>query len=131
MGMHEVGIPQYVADTLTITENIHKFNIDKWQDEINNKSNTIKFIVRADGKRLDLRYNKPQLQIGWKVERKLQNGDIGLFNRQPSLHKMSIMAHYVKILPGKTFRLNLSCTTPYNADCKYPLSLPLFNNQSI
>ena len=116
MGMHEVGIPQFVADTLTITENIHKFNIDKWQNEINNKSNIIKFIVRADGKRLDVRYNNPQIQIGWKVERKLQNGDIGLFNRQPSLHKMSIMAHYVKILPGKTFRLNLSCTTPYNAD---------------
>ena len=42
--------------------------------------------------------------------------DVVLFNRQPSLHKMSIMAHKVKVLPWSTFRLNLSCTTPYNAD---------------
>ena len=120
MGMHEVGVPKYVADTLTITENIHQFNMKKWQDVISNykkgKECDIKFIVRADGKRLDIRFSQPVIQIGWKVERKLQNGDIALFNRQPSLHKMSIMAHYVKILPGKTFRLNLSCTTPYNAD---------------
>jgi DNA-directed RNA polymerase beta' subunit len=132
MGMHQVGVPKFVADTLTITENIHAFNMKKWQDIISSyaagASCPVKFVVRADNKRLDLRFNKPQLQIGWKVERKLQNGDIALFNRQPSLHKMSIMAHEVLILPGKTFRLNLSCTTPYNADCKYPLSLPLFNN---
>ena len=120
MGMHQVGIPQFVADTLTVTETIHAFNMKKWQDIISNyksdKQCPVKFVVRADNKRLDLRFNKPQLQIGWKVERKLQNGDIALFNRQPSLHKMSIMAHEVLILPGKTFRLNLSCTTPYNAD---------------
>lgn len=120
MGMHQVGIPKYVADTLTITETIHQFNIKKWQDIITNYKKgdecDIKFVVRADGKRLDLRFNQPAIQIGWKVERKLQNGDIALFNRQPSLHKMSIMAHEVLILPGKTFRLNLSCTTPYNAD---------------
>lgn len=120
MGMHQVGIPKFVADTLTITETIHQFNIKKWQDVITAYKKgdecDIKFVVRADGKRLDLRFNQPAIQIGWKVERKLQNGDIALFNRQPSLHKMSIMAHEVLILPGKTFRLNLSCTTPYNAD---------------
>ncbi len=46
----------------------------------------------------------------------MQDGDIVLFNRQPSLHKMSIMGHRVRILPYSTFRLNLSVTTPYNAD---------------
>ena len=51
-----------------------------------------------------------------QVERHLQNGDLVLFNRQPSLHKMSMMGHRVKILPYSTFRLNLSVTTPYNAD---------------
>jgi len=39
-----------------------------------------------------------------------------MFNRQPSLHKMSIMGHRVKVLPYSTFRMNLSVTTPYNAD---------------
>jgi DNA-directed RNA polymerase II subunit RPB1 len=46
----------------------------------------------------------------------MQNGDNVLFNRQPSLHKMSIMGHRVRVLPYSTFRLNLSVTTPYNAD---------------
>ena len=50
------------------------------------------------------------------VERHINDGDIVLFNRQPSLHKMSIMGHRVRVLDYSTFRLNLSCTTPYNAD---------------
>lgn len=44
------------------------------------------------------------------------DGDLVLFNRQPSLHKMSIMGHRVRVLPYSTFRLNLSVTGPYNAD---------------
>jgi len=44
------------------------------------------------------------VQIGDKVERQLQNGDLVLFNRQPSLHKMSMMGHRVRILPYSTFR---------------------------
>ena len=47
------------------------------------------------------------------VERHINDGDIVLFNRQPSLHKMG---HRVRVLNYSTFRLNLSCTTPYNAD---------------
>jgi DNA-directed RNA polymerase beta' subunit len=51
-----------------------------------------------------------------QVERHLNDGDFVLFNRQPSLHKMSIMGHRIKIMPYSTFRLNLSVTSPYNAD---------------
>lgn len=43
------------------------------------------------------------------MERHLINGDLVLFNRQPSLHKMSMMGHRVRILPYSTFRLNLRC----------------------
>ena len=76
-----------------------------------------KFIIRDDGQKLDLRYTKDRhLEYGWKVERHMQTGDVVLFNRQPSLHKMSIMGHRVRILPYSTFRLNISVTTPYNAD---------------
>ena len=58
----------------------------------------------------------PALKEGMIVERHINDGDIVLFNRQPSLHKMSIMGHRVRVLDYSTFRLNLSCTTPYNAD---------------
>jgi DNA-directed RNA polymerase II subunit RPB1 len=56
------------------------------------------------------------LEIGYTVERHLSNDDYVIFNRQPSLHKMSLMGHRVKVLPFQTFRLNLSVTAPYNAD---------------
>lgn len=58
----------------------------------------------------------PHLEYGYIVERHLQNDDFVIFNRQPSLHKMSMMGHRIKVLPYSSFRLNLSVTTPYNAD---------------
>ncbi|KAF8817735.1 Dna-directed Rna polymerase II RPB1, partial [Cardiosporidium cionae] len=79
-----------------------------------------KYITREDGTRFDLRHVRraaeQQLEFGYRVERHMQDGDYILFNRQPSLHKMSIMGHRAKILPFSTFRLNLSVTSPYNAD---------------
>lgn len=56
------------------------------------------------------------LENGYIVERHLQDEDFVIFNRQPSLHKMSMMGHRIKVLPFSSFRLNLSVTTPYNAD---------------
>ena len=50
------------------------------------------------------------------MERHARDDDPVIFNRQPTLHKMSMMGHRMKVLPWSTFRLNLSCTTPYNAD---------------
>lgn len=61
-----------------------------------------KFIWRGDGQRLDLRYLRKDsdrhLEFGYTVERQLQNGDIVLFNRQPSLHKMSMMVSLPHLL---------------------------------
>ncbi len=77
-------------------------------------------IVRTDGKRVDLRFVKTSadqmIDQGYFVERQMQDDDCVIFNRQPSLHKMSMMGHRVKIMPYSTFRLNLSVTSPYNAD---------------
>jgi DNA-directed RNA polymerase II subunit RPB1 len=56
------------------------------------------------------------LKHGDYVERHIADGDYVLFNRQPSLHKMSMMAHKVRVLEGQTFRLNPNVCTPYNAD---------------
>jgi DNA-directed RNA polymerase, subunit A'' (EC 2.7.7.6) len=57
-----------------------------------------------------------ELDVYWVVERHLQDGDIIIFNRQPSLHRISMMAHRVKVLPYNTFRLNPAVCQPYNAD---------------
>ena len=80
----------------------------------------MQYIIRPDQSRVDLRYvksmNDVAIEYGWVVERHLRDDDVVLFNRQPSLHKMSIMGHRAKVLDWSTFRLNLSVTTPYNAD---------------
>jgi DNA-directed RNA polymerase II subunit RPB1 len=56
------------------------------------------------------------LYNGDTVNRHLMDGDIILFNRQPTLHRMSMMGHRVRVLPFNTFRLNVTVTRPYNAD---------------
>ena len=79
-----------------------------------------KFIIRHDERIIDLaalrNRSDAHIEIGYKVERHIKDGDYVMFNRQPSLHKMSIMGHRVKVLPYSTFRMNLSVTSPYNAD---------------
>ncbi len=117
--MNEVGIPISVAEKLTIPVRVTAYNKETLQKQLTQTKSPIKFVIRPNGSRVDLTFvqrTNIQLAVGWTVERMLEDGDIVLFNRQPSLHKMSIMAHEVKVLPYSTFRMNLSCTTPYNAD---------------
>lgn len=109
---------------LTVPERVTPHNMEQLRTLVANGPTThpgAKHIIRSDGTRIDLRYVKNKssdhmLSNGWIVERQLRDDDIILFNRQPSLHKMSIMGHRVKVLDWSTFRLNLSCTSPYNAD---------------
>lgn len=58
----------------------------------------------------------PLVKVGDIIERTLVDGDWIVFNRQPSLHKFSMMGHQVKVMPGSTFRMNVAACTPYNAD---------------
>eukprot|EP00960_Hanusia_phi_P070540 767330-Hanusia_phi.AAC.14 len=59
---------------------------------------------------------KNELRIGDIVERHLIDDDVVLFNRQPSLHRISIMAHRAKVLKWRTLRFNECVCNPYNAD---------------
>ena len=63
-----------------------------------------------------LQQKKFKLEYGDIVERHLQNNDIVLLNRQPTLHKGSMLAQRIKIIPGKTIRMNLAITKTFNAD---------------
>jgi DNA-directed RNA polymerase subunit A' len=81
----------------------------------------VNYVIRPDGRRIKVTEKNAEtvvenLEFGFIVERHLIDGDIVLFNRQPSLHRMSMMAHEVRVMPHKTFRLNLSVCPPYNAD---------------
>ncbi|XP_012276630.1 DNA-directed RNA polymerase II subunit RPB1 [Orussus abietinus] len=119
----QVGVPRSIAQNLTFPEIVTPFNIDKMQELVrrgNSQYPGAKYIVRDNGERIDLRFHPKSsdlhLQCGYRVERHIRDGDLVIFNRQPTLHKMSMMGHRVKVLPWSTFRMNLSCTSPYNAD---------------
>ena len=119
LDMREVGVPKQVAEVLTVVEKINRLNYTMYKEMIAKQDPRIKYIITKDGKRLDMHTVRGQvtLEVGCSIERIMKDGDPVLFNRQPSLHRMSIMCHRAKIMDqGKTFRLNLSCTTPYNAD---------------
>ena len=121
LSINQLGVPYEIAQNLTFPEIVTQFNREKLQQIVYNGYNTYpgaKSIKRkADGKIISLKIiSDYEIQVGDIVNRHLQDNDVVLFNRQPSLHKMSMMAHFVKVLPCKTFRLNVSVTTPYNAD---------------
>lgn len=123
LDLDQVGVPISIARTLLYPEIVTPYNIHRLTEYVRNGPNEhpgAKYVIRDTGDRIDLRYNKRAgdiaLQYGWKVERHLMDDDPVLFNRQPSLHKMSMMAHRVKVMPYSTFRMNLSVTSPYNAD---------------
>jgi len=125
LSMNEVGVPEVIARELTVPVRVTPFNIKYLKQLVKNgpdKYPGANYVESPDGKRIRLGKIKKineileKLDIGWVVHRHLQDGDIVLFNRQPSLHRMSIMAHEVKVLPYKTFRLNLCVCPPYNAD---------------
>ncbi|MBU5537020.1 MAG: DNA-directed RNA polymerase subunit A' [Candidatus Aenigmatarchaeota archaeon] len=120
----EVGVPMVIAKELTVPVRVNEGNIESIKKLVLNGSDTwpgANYVIRPDGRRKKItELNKEEIANeiapGYIVERHLQNNDIVLFNRQPSLHRMSLMGHRVKVMPFKTFRLNLSATTPYNAD---------------
>lgn len=122
--INEVGVPESIAMKLTVPERVTDWNMEYLKGFIERGHETYpgaNYIIRPDGKRKRItNETKEQLleeiQPGFIIERHLMDGDIALFNRQPSLHRMSMMCHKVKVLPGLTLRLNPAVCAPYNAD---------------
>ena len=125
LDINEVGVPLEIAMRLSVPEKVTEWNIEEMRKLVINGPENYPgalYVIRPDGKRVRLEFVADRekvaeaLQPGFIVERHLKDGDIAIFNRQPSLHRMSIMAHYVRVLPYKTFRLHLCVCPPYNAD---------------
>jgi DNA-directed RNA polymerase II subunit RPB1 len=121
--LDELGVPLEIATNLTFPEIVSVYNRDRLMGYIRNgpdKHPGAKTVfLKQDKRSVSLRFVNAEtldLREGDVVHRHLLDGDIVLFNRQPSLHKASMMAHRVVVLPYSTFRLNVSATRPYNAD---------------
>ena len=131
LSVAEIGVPIEIAMNLTSPEPVTPYNLKKLYKLVQNGADKwpgAKTIVRKDGRMISLKHVKTEeivLYEGDVVNRHLLDNDILLFNRQPTLHKMSMMGHRVKVLPYKTFRMNVLATRPYNADFDGD-KLPLF-----
>ena len=127
ISINEVGVPEMIAKEVTVPTYVNEWNVDELKEAILNGPNVhpgANYVKKnINGKEMKVRVlddNRElvveNLEYGDVVMRHLKDGDIVLFNRQPSLHRMSMMAHEVRVLPYKTFRLNLCVCPPYNAD---------------
>ena len=124
LSLNEVGVPERVATEMTQTMNVNERNLETARRYVSNGPEAhpgANYVRRPDGRRLKVTEKNceelsEKVEPGWEVSRHLIDGDIVIFNRQPSLHRMSIMAHEVVVMPYKTFRLNTTVCPPYNAD---------------
>jgi len=124
LSLNEVGVPERVAEEMTQVMNVAERNLDRARQYVRNGPEAhpgANYVKRPDGRRLKVTEKNceelaEKVEAGWEVNRHLVDGDIVIFNRQPSLHRMSIMAHEVVVMPYKTFRLNTTVCPPYNAD---------------
>ena len=123
ISINELGVPLKIAMNLTYPEKVNKFNREKLMTLIENgpdKYPGANILQRENGESISLRYvdrSSVKLEHGDVVHRHMLNGDPVLFNRQPTLHRMSMMCHIAKIMKeGNTFRMNVADTKPYNAD---------------
>ena len=124
ISINEVGVPEMIAKEVTVPVYVNDWNIDEIKTYIENGPDVhpgANYMITESGNRRRINEDTKEfilenLKPGDVVERHFKDGDMVLFNRQPSLHRMSMMAHEVRVLPYKTFRLNLCVCPPYNAD---------------
>ncbi|MEM2222323.1 MAG: DNA-directed RNA polymerase subunit A' [Candidatus Korarchaeota archaeon] len=131
ISIDEVGIPQKVAMRFLVAEVVNRYNINRLRELVKRGPWRYPGAVYIYKRETDGTYTKISLENispemierhandlapGDIVERHLVDGDIVVFNRQPTLHRISMMGHYVRVLPYNTFRIHVQTCTPYNAD---------------
>ncbi|KAJ3440184.1 DNA-directed RNA polymerase iii subunit rpc1 [Anaeramoeba flamelloides] len=124
INVDQVVVPRLIAMKLTYPERVTRWNIKKLRKRVANGPNLWPgaVLVNTSAGERTMLYGKfrkvvaKKLKIGDLVERHMEDNDVVLFNRQPSLHRVSIMALRAKIMEGRTFRFNECVCTPFNAD---------------
>lgn len=123
LSITELGVPMKIAKNITKPVEVQEHNKHYLYYLVKNGPTTYpgaKILEKKNGVSISLAYvdrEKIKLEIGDIVHRHMLDGDYVLFNRQPTLHRMSMMAHIVRVMEhGDTFRMNVAVTRPYNAD---------------
>ena len=112
-----VGVPKWMCEEMSVPEKVTDWNRSGLQKLVAGKK---ALYLERNGERVDLRTHPDpgRLQIGWVVHRQLKQGDVVLFNRQPTLHKPSMLALLVDVIDteARVFWLPLQLTPGFNAD---------------
>ncbi len=121
LSINQLGVPTEIAKELTVPVNVTDWNIEAIKKLVQAHPDRINYVIKSDGKRKKITVTNleeilTEITPGYQIERQLMDGDYVIFNRQPSLHRVSMLCHEVKVLPGKTFRFNVADCAPYNAD---------------
>eukprot|EP00796_Vickermania_ingenoplastis_P011976 gene11976-8249_t len=126
LDVDELAVPLSVARVLTYPQRVYAHNIEMLRRMVRNGPSVhpgaVTVLLSSENSRRSLRHPRDRqalatrLAVGDVVERHVINGDMIIFNRQPSLHRISMMAHRARVLPYRTFRFNECCCSPYNAD---------------
>ena len=123
LSIRELGVPLKIARNITKPVVVNDYNKNFLMKLIQNgpdKHPGAKILEKSNGENISLRHvdlSTINLKNGDIVHRHMMDGDAILFNRQPTLHRMSMMCHIVKVMDkGDTFRMNVADTKPYNAD---------------
>jgi DNA-directed RNA polymerase II subunit RPB1 len=123
ISIKELGVPMSIAKNITKPVIVNRKNMSYLLKLVQNGPDVhpgAKILERKNGECISLRYidrDSIDLKDGDIVHRHMLDGDAILFNRQPTLHRMSMMSHIVRVMPiGDTFRMNVADTKPYNAD---------------
>ena len=123
ISIRELGIPMKIAKNITKPVLVNALNKAFLTKLVLNGPDVhpgAKILEKKNGESITLRYidrNSISLEDGDIVHRHMMDGDPILFNRQPTLHRMSMMCHIARIMQkGDTFRMNVADTKPYNAD---------------
>jgi DNA-directed RNA polymerase II subunit RPB1 len=126
ISIRQLGVPMKIAKNITKPVVVNKLNKTFLTKLVQNGPDIhpgAKILEKKFGESITLRYidrNSIVLEEGDIVHRHMMDGDPILFNRQPTLHRMSMMCHIAKIMTrGDTFRMNVADTKPYNADRIY------------
>ena len=121
--MKELGVPMKVAMNITYPVVVNKRNMSFLKKLVKNGPEVYpgaKILEKSSGDSISLKYIDREsivIEEGDIIHRHVIDGDPVLFNRQPTLHRMSMLCFYAKVLEkGDTFRMNLACTAAFNAD---------------
>lgn len=116
----EIEIPYFLTTKLTVGIEVTDANFIEMQKLSRDTTKVLHYTTKLDKIAIDevsIANGLVNIKIGDKIFRRLQDGDVAVVIRMPSLHRGNMQAFFVKIgLNSMVSRTHLAVTTAYNLD---------------